>query len=243
MSAEDCLRGWTLKVYVRKSRPGNLKCYYDPNNKRYRSAGEVERYLVRCNTAVPLDLLDKLNSLPLRPDDAAGPAVVSYVKATLAGRDQFAQTPPELFDLIAKRFGYTDLFDPCPANPEFNGLDVSWKQVNYVNPPYRKVEVWLRKAIAEHALGKTVLLLLPSRTSPRWFHQFVMKAHVVLFLLGGIRFVNYTGRAPFGVMLVYLDGRQSLLSSPHTPRFESCAIQRESKFDNHGCLASNADLY
>lgn len=77
---------------------------------------------------------------------------------------------PAFVALVAE-FGPFD-FDPCPYPlPEgFDGLTCAWGQRNYVNPPFGAImhdgkrkgaTAWVRKALAEHALGKTVVLVYP----------------------------------------------------------------------------------
>lgn len=79
-------------------------------------------------------------------------------------------TPPALMAALQAEFQFD--FDPCPypKPPEFDGLTQSWGASNYVNPPFGAVlhdgkkkgaTAWARKAIAEHAEGKRVVLVYP----------------------------------------------------------------------------------
>jgi hypothetical protein len=79
-------------------------------------------------------------------------------------------TPPQLYAELNTEFNFT--FDPCPyPKPEgFDGLTQPWGKSNYVNPPFGSIihdgkkkgpTAWARKAIAEHAQGKTVVLVYP----------------------------------------------------------------------------------
>lgn len=63
-------------------------------------------------------------------------------------------------------------FDPCPHPlPEgFDGLTCEWGRSNYVNPPFGSImhqgrkkgpTFWARKAIAEQAKGKGIVLVYP----------------------------------------------------------------------------------
>ena len=77
--------------------------------------------------------------------------------------------PPKIYDQLNKEFNFN--FDPCPyPRPrDFNGIDVDWKESNFVNPPFRKKDsafgagptAFARKAIEENKKGKTVVLTLP----------------------------------------------------------------------------------
>ena len=79
-------------------------------------------------------------------------------------------TPPDLYAALDAEFHFD--FDPCPypLPPGFDGLTCEWGQSNYVNPPFGSIihngrkkgpTAWVRKAIAEHAKGKRVVLVYP----------------------------------------------------------------------------------
>lgn len=79
-------------------------------------------------------------------------------------------TSPDLYAQLDARFGFT--FDPCPfpKADTFDGLTCEWGQSNYVNPPFGSIihegrkkgpTAWARKAIAEHAKGKRVVMVYP----------------------------------------------------------------------------------
>src|SRR5688500_13363209 len=73
--------------------------------------------------------------------------------------------------------------DPCPAKPKFDGLEESWGNINFVNPPYGKgLEKWVQKGSEESLKRKMVVFLLPSRTDTRWWHEYVMKATEIRFI-------------------------------------------------------------
>tara|TARA_R100001530_G_C4290303_1_gene147838 strand:- start:443 stop:895 length:453 start_codon:yes stop_codon:yes gene_type:complete len=79
-------------------------------------------------------------------------------------------TPPELYEELDKEFKFD--FDPCPypKPDEFDGLEIDWKNSNYVNPPFgsvihkgkkKGVTAWVRKALSENEKGKKVVLVYP----------------------------------------------------------------------------------
>lgn len=83
-------------------------------------------------------------------------------------------TPPALMQELQAEFNFD--FDPCPyPKPEsFDGLTCEWGQSNYVNPPFGSIihngkkkgpTAWARKALAENAKGKHVVLVYPL---PKW---------------------------------------------------------------------------
>jgi len=95
-------------------------------------------------------------------------------------------TPNEVYDFIddewcVKNVKSRLMFDPCPINPNFDGLTISWQDWNYVNPPYgdgKKDEGgntllarFVYKALTEYRHGHSSIMLLPSKTDQEWFHS------------------------------------------------------------------------
>jgi site-specific DNA-methyltransferase (adenine-specific) len=116
------------------------------------------------------------------------------------------RTPEALYDQLDAEFGFD--FDPCPPEPHFDGLSVAWGQSNFVNPPYgRELPKWIAKAHAESLLGKTVVLLIPSRTDTRWWHEHVMAADEIRYLKGRITFQGAAHPAPFPSAIAIWRGR------------------------------------
>ena len=86
-------------------------------------------------------------------------------------------TPPALLEQIKAEFcpNGEELFDPCPhpLPAGFDGLTCEWGLINYVNCPWKAGDTissdgkkkglthWARKAIEEHAKGKTVIMIGP----------------------------------------------------------------------------------
>jgi hypothetical protein len=79
-------------------------------------------------------------------------------------------TPPDVYGPLNVEFKFN--FDPCPHPiPEgFDGLTCEWGTSSYVNPPFGSIihqgrkkgpTAWARKAIAEHAKGKSVVFVYP----------------------------------------------------------------------------------
>lgn len=110
------------------------------------------------------------------------------------------ETPSWLKDIFGS------WFDPCPLdpNPQTNGLMISWKEKNYVNPPYSDPLPWVEKAIEEQKKGKSTVLLLKLDCSTKWYrllHE--AGAHVLLIN----ERVKFNGKAPpFSNALFFLEG-------------------------------------
>ena len=113
-------------------------------------------------------------------------------------------TPVDFYNQLNEEFHFD--FDPCPAEPTFDGLSVNWGKRCYINPPYGKaIRGWLEKGLLEIKLGHTDLevFLLPSYTDVKWFHEIVLPtATEIRFIKGRLKFGNHNNSAPFASMLV-----------------------------------------
>ena len=110
-------------------------------------------------------------------------------------------TPKWLYDELNKEFNFND--DPCPLYSKGGGLNRSWNERVYLNPPYgREIEKWIRKAYNESLQGKLVVMLLPSRTDTRWWHDYCMKADEIRFIKGRLKFGDSKNSAPFPSCIV-----------------------------------------
>jgi hypothetical protein len=79
-------------------------------------------------------------------------------------------TPPELYSMLTREFGFTFDAAPYPLPEGFDGLTQPWGVSTYVNPPFGSIlhngkkkgpTAWARKAIKENLLGKTVVMVYP----------------------------------------------------------------------------------
>lgn len=120
------------------------------------------------------------------------------------------QTPAAVYDALDAEFGFT--FDPCPVVAEefelrHDGLTSDWGDVTFCNPPYgTEIGKWVHKAYLEAQKGRTVVLLIPSRTDTRWWHDYVMKANEIRFVRGRLKFGDATTSAPFPSAIVVFQG-------------------------------------
>ena len=109
-------------------------------------------------------------------------------------------TPKDVYKTLDAEFGFD--FDPCPLHSSFDGLTVEWGGVNFVNPPYSDIKNWCKKAIEEWKKGKTVVMLIPSRTDTYFWHDYIMKADEIRFIKGRLKFGKSTTGAPFPSAIV-----------------------------------------
>lgn len=138
------------------------------------------------------------------------------------------QTPRAVYKALDDEFAFTH--DPCPPSdfdyrrgggqellPMFDddkgateitdGLLSEWGSSNFVNPPYGKeLPKWIKKAYEQWQQGKTVVLLIPSRTDTRWWHDYCMKATEIRFIKGRLKFDDHKTAAPFPSAIIVFTG-------------------------------------
>lgn len=114
-------------------------------------------------------------------------------------------TPIDTYNLLNKEFKFT--FDPCPNNPKFDGLKIEWGSSNFINPPYNSQKEWVLKAISESKKNKTSVLLLPSRTDTKLFHEYILPNFEIRFIKGRLCFNDCGNSAPFPSMVIIIKGQ------------------------------------
>ena len=95
------------------------------------------------------------------------------------------RTKQELFDSLDKQYNFT--FDCCANlknrktpqySSEFHKLDDLSQYICWMNPPFKQVGKWVKKAYNESQKGATVVCLVASRTNTNWWHDYCMKGEV-----------------------------------------------------------------
>jgi phage N-6-adenine-methyltransferase len=122
------------------------------------------------------------------------------------------ETPQALFNQLDDEFHFTLDAAASQENAKVSlyydllsdGLKQSWdSQTVWCNPPYgRQIKDWVKKA--SEAKNSTVVMLIPSRTDTRWFHEHVYdKPNIeVRFIRGRLKFGGNKDNAPFPNMIV-----------------------------------------
>ena len=125
---------------------------------------------------------------------------MSFNRVMFSSANDNWSTPKEVYDALDKEFRFTD--DPAPLHGA-GGLDRGWGTCSFVNPPYSKIKDWVKYGY-EQAVGggKTVVMLIPSRTDTRWWHDYVMKAKEIRFIKGRLKFGGSKNSAPFPSAIV-----------------------------------------
>ena len=118
-------------------------------------------------------------------------------------------TPQDLYEELNLEFGFTVDVAANSSNAKTerfydessDGLSQSWdNEVVWCNPPYgRAIGDWVKKASESRA---TTVLLIPSRTDVRWFHDYVYNKAEIRFIKGRLKFGGQKAAAPFPNMIV-----------------------------------------
>ena len=115
------------------------------------------------------------------------------------------KTPKAVYQTLDAEFQFDH--DPCPPKYTVDGLTSEWGKCNYVNPPYgRELAKWIKKSYEEWQKGKTVVMLIPSRTDTIAWHDYCMKADEIRFIKGRLRFDDQPNPAPFPSAIIVFRG-------------------------------------
>jgi len=113
-------------------------------------------------------------------------------------------TPAQIYDHYVHSLGY---LDPCKlfdSGTDLKAYDV--KSNMFINPPYSHISEWVRYAVNNsYYNGIHVVLLIPSRTDTRYFHELLQHGCVLEFIKGRLHFGGSKNSAPFPSVLVHLN--------------------------------------
>lgn len=142
------------------------------------------------------------------------PMVTRYdgkLRYSSAGGDVWA-TPPDFFAAVDKVCGFELDAAASASNAlcgrfwteDEDGLCQPWHGRTWCNPPYSKVRFWTAKAAAEFEAGNAdlVVMLVPVRTSTRWWQAAVSSGARVAFVPGRLRFGSAANPAGFDSALL-----------------------------------------
>ena len=119
-------------------------------------------------------------------------------------------TPDVVLKMLKEKYNISD-FDPCPNNPTFDGLEIEWpNETIFVNPPYSRGQIkkWVEKCHQEWFKGKKIIMLIPSYTDTKYFHDFIYGKARIEFIKGRLKFKGYGSKASFPSMLVFFEQKE-----------------------------------
>lgn len=128
-------------------------------------------------------------------------------------------TPQKLYEALDAEFHFN--LDPCSTDENCkcirhftikdDGLSQNWGGCRvFCNPPYSKIAQWVKKAHDEGCKDNTlVVLLIPSRTDTKYFHDYIYQRAEIRFIKGRLRFGDNINCAPFPSMVVIFRGARA----------------------------------
>lgn len=116
----------------------------------------------------------------------------SFANVNLPEKDDW-KTPEYFYSELNKEFNFN--FDPCPYKHDkskWNGLDIEWKERNFINPPYSRKdkELFIRKAFDKSKKGKLCVMLLPVSISTIIFHDIIYPNAELRLIRGRLKFIG-----------------------------------------------------
>jgi phage N-6-adenine-methyltransferase len=170
---------------------------------------------------------------------AAATVSIRWRAATSPSVTDRWHTPEALYLALDREFEFTIDIAADEGNAkcdrfvdrEQDALEIDWSAERvFCNPPYgRELSRWVEKAmLAAQEGGATVVMLLPSRTGNRWFHQYCLPHAEVRFIKGRLNFQKGNVqarrfRSPFDSMVViyrpFSAGQGSIRTQPMFPGF------------------------
>ena len=118
------------------------------------------------------------------------------------------ETPDNLFEKLDKEFNFTR--DVCASaentkvkvffSENNSCLDKEWDGINWMNPPFKNMKMFIKKAFEQRNNAITVCLI-PARTNTKWWHDYCMKGEVY-FICGRPKFKGCVYGLPQPLALV-----------------------------------------
>lgn len=152
-------------------------------------------------------------------------------KALFSSANMCWNTPKNLYNILNEEFKFdldaaTDSTNPLNTQyfftPEDDALTSKWFGNVFLNPPYgRHIYKWIEKAFNERNNCNVIVLLIPSRTDTKYWHDFIMKAYEIRFIKGRLKFGDGKNPAPFpSCVVIFKKGN-------YTPRITSMVVKKQ----------------
>lgn len=130
---------------------------------------------------------------------------MTFNNQMMSSKRQNWRTPQIVYDELNKESSFD--YDPCLLETDTihtkDMLGSSWDGRSiFVNPPYKDLALWIKKCHDEWVKGKTVVMLIPSRTDTKAFHDYIYNKAELRFIKGRLCFDDSGKPAPFPSMVV-----------------------------------------
>ena len=131
-------------------------------------------------------------------------------------------TPKEFYDYLMKE-GY---LDPCPLHSEEDNISkvYPYNSKLFINPPYSKISEWIQ--FIKNNTNTTRVLLIPSRTDTKYFHELIKLHPFIYFIKGRLKFGESKDSAPFPSLLLLFPPYPSLFATYYGTTIEEIIEKR-----------------
>ncbi len=112
------------------------------------------------------------------------------------------RSPQELFDVVQDEFSLwcdaaaskENTLLPDYITAKQDALKTPWEADSWCNPPYSLIGPFVQRAYEQSQEHRTTnVVLIPAYTDPKYWSNYVMKAHEVRFLKGRLAFIDEDG--------------------------------------------------
>jgi len=142
-----------------------------------------------------------------------------FDKNRFKSTNQEWETPDHLFAHLDSIFHFTR--DVCASSKNTkcsyfwsekdSCLDYKWTGVNWMNPPYKNMKQFIKKAFDERHTATTVCLI-PARTNTNWWHAWCMQGEV-WFICGRPKFKGCVHGLPQPLAIVIFGRERGTMKS------------------------------
>ena len=142
-----------------------------------------------------------------------------FDKNKFASENNEYETPDELFERINNIFHFTR--DVCASakntkcktfwSEQDSCLNKKWDGVNWMNPPFKGMKQFVKKAYEER-LNAITVILIPARTNTQWWHTYCMKGEIY-FICGRPKFKGCKHGLPQPLALVVFGQKECVMDS------------------------------
>lgn len=123
---------------------------------------------------------------------------MANIKGCFSHKTDDWATPKKLYDYFMSR----DYIDPCPLYSKEDNLNKVYKYSKlFINPPYSKINEWV-KFIKNNKAENIIVLLIPSRTDTKYFQELLELKPYLMFIKGRLKFGESKEGAPFPSVLL-----------------------------------------
>jgi len=144
---------------------------------------------------------------------------VADFKNKFKSTNQEWETPDDLFKKLDDVYHFTRDVCASKSNTKCQNfwsesdscLDKTWDGINWMNPPFKNMKLFIKKAFDERPHAVTVCLI-PARTNTRWWHDWCMKGEIY-FLCGRPKFKGAVHGFPQPLAIVVFGKKEGMIGS------------------------------